>query len=134
VIIDASVALKWVVDEKGSEAAAALAGTSLSAPDLLLVECANALWAKTRRGELTPDEARERVRVLARSPVRLVPLPDLVPAAAELAEELTHPVYDCLYLALAIRHRSPLITADRRFVEAVQGHGRYRSRIRHLDD
>ncbi|HXM70340.1 MAG TPA: hypothetical protein VN970_04350 [Thermoanaerobaculia bacterium] len=42
-VVDASVALKWVIDEEGSEAASALAAESLSAPSLILAECANAL-------------------------------------------------------------------------------------------
>jgi predicted nucleic acid-binding protein len=57
VIVDASVAIKWVVQEEGSDTAAALAGQALSAPTLLTVECANVLWVKARRGELTSAEA-----------------------------------------------------------------------------
>src|SRR6266404_5666664 len=50
-VIDASVALKWVIEEDGSEAATALlVGDVLAAPDFVVIECANVLWAKTRRG------------------------------------------------------------------------------------
>jgi predicted nucleic acid-binding protein len=38
-VVDASVAIKWVIGEAGAEAAAKLAGSQLSAPDILLAEC-----------------------------------------------------------------------------------------------
>jgi predicted nucleic acid-binding protein len=49
-VVDASVALKWVIDEDGSEAAGALLlEEPLAAPDLLMVECANVLWTRGAR-------------------------------------------------------------------------------------
>jgi predicted nucleic acid-binding protein len=56
-VVDASVAVNWVIGEAGGDAAAPLAGTHLSAPDILLAECGSALWAKARRGEIAEDEA-----------------------------------------------------------------------------
>ncbi len=51
VIVDASIALKWVIEEDGSDAAGALLLEQLlAAPVLLTIECANGLWAKARRG------------------------------------------------------------------------------------
>jgi predicted nucleic acid-binding protein len=43
-------------------------------------------------------------------------------AAARLAGDLGHPVYDCMYLALALQEQRPVITADRRFQSVVQNH------------
>ena len=61
VIVDASVALKWVIEEDGSEAAGALLlEEPLAAPDLLIVECANVLWAKARRGHETTSVLMRR--------------------------------------------------------------------------
>jgi predicted nucleic acid-binding protein len=58
VVVDASIALKWVIEEDGSEEAGALLlEETLAAPDLLMIECANVLWAKARRGALTRDLA-----------------------------------------------------------------------------
>ena len=47
-VLDASVAVRWVVPERGSDEAAALLGRSLTwlAPRLLLTEVASALRAK----------------------------------------------------------------------------------------
>ena len=44
--IDASVAIKWVVQEVGTQEALALRSNALLAPDLLILECANTLWKK----------------------------------------------------------------------------------------
>lgn len=98
-VVDASVAVKWVVQEEGSEAAASLIGLELTAPTLFIVECANALWAKSRRGELAPEEMGGRIALLQNAPVELVPSESLIEEATELALRLKHPVYDCIYLA-----------------------------------
>lgn len=50
-VIDASIAVKWVVEEDGTENALALRGrTKLIAPNLLTAECANIFWKKVQRG------------------------------------------------------------------------------------
>lgn len=133
-VVDASVAVKWVVDEVGSEEAAALHGDELRAPDWILAECTNVLWAKSRRRQLTPDEAARRLSLLLEAPLLLSPSRALLDRALALAEELAHPVYDCLYLALALDCRCPLVTADERFVAAVRASGPYGAEIRSLFD
>jgi len=59
-VVDASIAIKWVVAEDGSDVAVGLRRptTAFLAPDLLTIECANILWKKARRAELTPEEAK----------------------------------------------------------------------------
>jgi predicted nucleic acid-binding protein len=58
-IIDASVALKWVLHDADSDKAIALlTSDSLAAPELFWVECANVLWAKARRGQIGAGDAR----------------------------------------------------------------------------
>ncbi len=59
-VIDASVAIKWVIDEPGTAHALALRRHRLSAPDLLVAECAIILWKKVRRGELSDQEAKQQ--------------------------------------------------------------------------
>jgi predicted nucleic acid-binding protein len=120
-IIDASVVPKWVLDEEDSDIAASLKDWDLAAPDLLLAECANVLWTKVRKRELTPEEVVERVQLLQHAPLELVPLEALVREATKLALQLSHPVYDCIYLALAEHRDLPLVTADRGLVDAVRG-------------
>jgi predicted nucleic acid-binding protein len=133
-VVDASVALKWVIDEEGSEAAGELAGDPLSAPSLLLAECANALWAKAQRREVTPQEVFERLDLLRSAPVLLVPIGDLVEDATRLAIDLGNPVYDCLYLALAMRQGARLVTADRRLARAVRANAELTAYLRVLGE
>ena len=58
-VVDASVALKWLVEEEGSEAANRLlqGDHELYAPRLMASEIANALWRKARLGEIGRGEA-----------------------------------------------------------------------------
>jgi predicted nucleic acid-binding protein len=123
-----------VVEEEGSDAAAALVQEKLVAPSLMMAECANALWAKSRRGELSAPEVIERIHFLLSAPVDLVPLEPLVESAAELALELGHPIYDCLYLALARQLNGLLVTADGRFATVVQASERHAGWICRLTD
>ena len=118
VVIDASVALKWVLDELDAAAADALLDETLIAPSLWLVEAANALWRRCQRGEITPDGARDRLEALLTAPVTSLPVEDDLAAALRLATQLRHPVYDCLYLAAALRHDGQVVTADARFLAA----------------
>jgi predicted nucleic acid-binding protein len=115
-VIDASVAIKWVIDEPGTQQALLLRQHrhQLSAPDLLIPECANILWKKVRRQELTADEAMLAARLLQRTDVRLEPMRPLLEATTRLAIALDHPAYDCIYLALAQALACPLVTADER--------------------
>lgn len=115
VVIDASVAIKWVVDEADSDAAVTvLESRSLLSPDLLIAECANILWKKVRRRELTADEAIVAARTLQQADIDILPTRHLMDVATRLAIDLNHAAYDCIYLALAMEHGCPLVTADDR--------------------
>ena len=113
-VVDASVVVKWVVNEPGTPQALALRRRRLYAPDLLAAECANVLWKKVRRNELTESEALFAARLLQRAAVELMPMRALLEPATRLALALDHPAYDCAYLALAESLSCDLVTADRR--------------------
>src|SRR5260370_41709719 len=65
VVVDASIAIKWVLEESDSDRAEALLiewndkGISIYAPNLLVYEITNALYRKVRKGEITLDRAKE---------------------------------------------------------------------------
>lgn len=130
-VIDASVAVKWVVDEDGTEAAFALQAESMTAPALWLLEAGNALWKRVGRGELSPDGAAERLTALGQTPVQTTPVERDLAVALSLATTLNHPIYDCLYLAAAIREDTVVVTDDGRFVRAVAGTA-FEARVRRL--
>ncbi len=113
-VIDASVAVKWVLNEPDSATALGVGRYRLLAPDLLDTECASVLWKSARRGQISAAEATERLAVIAEAPIERMPLPVLLPGAMRLALQCGHPVYDCLYVEAALWTRMPLITADRR--------------------
>ena len=120
-VIDASVAVKWFVDEPGSPAARAVLarGESLLAPDLIVVEASNTAWKKVKRKEMTAEQGEAMVRAIPLFFDRLMPSGSLAARAYVLANQLNHPVYDCLYLALAESEAVELITDDARLVTAV---------------
>ena len=113
-VIDASVAVKWVIDEEGSERALMLRHSRLYAPDVWCSECANVLWKSLRRQELTREEAEAAAALLSAAEIEIVPTRPLMERAVKLAADLAHPVYDCVYLLTAIDLNIPLVTADER--------------------
>ena len=118
IVVDASVAVKWVVNEPRTEAALALRDEELIAPALWLAEAANALWRHVRLGELNRNQALARLSELETAPVASLPIEPHVAKALELATEADHPVYDCVYLALALHQQARVVTDDRRFLAA----------------
>ena len=61
-IVDASVGIKWYVDEPGTaQAVDVLARDDLVAPDLIFAEVGNAFWKRIHRGVSNLDQARRNV-------------------------------------------------------------------------
>ena len=126
VVVDASLALKWVVEEEDTKQATALraewyeAGEVLVAPPIFRPEVTNVLHRKARRGEMNLGEAREAAKYL----VDLVAIAEpmgLYGRALDLAATFRlGAVYDSLYVALAELEGCEMWTADRRLVNAVQ--------------
>ncbi len=131
-VIDASVAIKWVIEEEGTAEALALRHQQLIAPDLIIAECANILWKKARRNELSAEEATFAGRLLANADITLVSTQPLMDAAIEIAVLLDHPAYDCMYLALAERNDLKFVTADTRLIAKGQTFDRFRGRFAEL--
>ena len=128
VVIDASVAIKWVLNEPGRVAAISLlddyeaARIDLVAPGVLMTEVASALAKRCRRRELTPARAEQAFRLLERRQPMAIDQPAHLRMAFSLALSHQVSVWDALYLALAIERRCDLVTADRRFHRSVARH------------
>ena len=119
-VVDSSVAVKWVYAEPGTREALLILdeGVGLTAPALWQLETANVLPRRSRKGRLSGVEVRRRLGYLATVPVTLEEDAALTAEAIGLSLELRHPVYDCLYLALALRERSQVLTAHAPFLKA----------------
>lgn len=136
-VVDASVAVKWLVTESFSDQAARLLDKELLliAPELLFAEATNALWAMCRRGDITRADFSEAVDVLKIAPIAVpIPMRQLAASAARLAADLDHPAYDCFYLALAVQEQHPVVTADQRFHDVVRRHPYLADRVVHVEN
>jgi predicted nucleic acid-binding protein len=128
-VVDCSVAAKWVLAEPGEVEAfrllneQALGELSLIAPDLLLMEFAGLIAKRTRRKQMPVAEATQAFRLMEESELRLFESRPLLGHALDLALNNQMSLWDCVYLALALEHNCPMITADRRLYKA--GIGRH---------
>ncbi len=126
-VVDASLALKWVVEEPYSaEAHVLLHGwrghrRRLLAPALFLYEVTNALAKRMQRHQLTLEEGKERLRFFLESGPLLRQIGTIHPRALELMERFGLPTaYDAHYLALAESQRCECWTADERLWNTVK--------------
>jgi predicted nucleic acid-binding protein len=122
VIVGASVAAKWVMQEPHSDVAQQIldSGMELAAPAHWLGEATNAIWAATRRGDLNGQEAEERTGVLAEAPIETVALNRLAAAAMTIGLRIGVTIYDALYLALAVERAAVLVTDDQCLLRAAR--------------
>lgn len=121
-VIDANVAIKWVLPEIYSDQALSLLDddqNELLVPDFFFSEITNILWKQTQRGELSLNSAEEKLSEIKQVDFAVFESFDLVSQALAIAVEVQQAVYDCVYLALAINHDCQMVTADERFINAV---------------
>jgi predicted nucleic acid-binding protein len=124
--VDGSVAGKWYFAESGHEAADRILEGGISgerellAPDLIVPEFVNLLCRRVRRRECSRAAAAEILALWNLDCPRLWASSDLAAQAFGLANDLDQPVYDCLYLALAIELGASLATADRQLARAAR--------------
>jgi predicted nucleic acid-binding protein len=126
VVIDASLALKRVLQEEHTEDAVALRDhwlenmESVIAPPIFKPEVTNVLHQRVRRGQLSRRDAADMLEILV-SAVAAVEPPSLYSRALTLASELElSSAYDALYLALADSEECEMWTADQRLVRSTQ--------------
>ena len=128
IVVDASVAVKWILPESGRTASLALLrgfveGQSvLLAPRTLTEEVASAMCKRFRRKQLTAEQVRVAFDYFQQRRPVLVDDPGLLGEALDLSLRHRLSLWDCLYLALAMRHRCNLVTADQRLVRSASRH------------
>jgi predicted nucleic acid-binding protein len=121
-VIDSSIAVKWIVGEDDSDLALRLRRLyRFAAPELLTAEAANPILNKFKRGHLTEPEAYAAAELVSQLAIEFYPLQPLAEEATAMAINLRHPVYDCMFLALAAKLDCPVISADSRVVALARG-------------
>ncbi len=119
-VVDASVAVKWlVVEEDSAGARGLLDGEELHAPWLLASEVANAIWRKVRLDQVERGAAGRLLATMSDMPVRWHADETICADATRLAMAYDRPVYDMMYVALAQRIGGRVVTADQRLVNAL---------------
>ena len=131
VVVDASLAVKWLVVEEYTQEANALAlrwsaeDTQMVAPYHMRIEAVNALHKRMVRGEHTFEAVTSGIESLLARDIGLHDVSGLHVRAAELAALLRQgAVYDAHYLALAEALGCEMWTADHRFHRAASASGR----------
>ena len=122
-VVDASVAVRWLFDMEGATQADALLQSkeTLIAPDLVFTEIANATWRMVEFASLSREAATESVLKSSDFFHEIVPCLGLKDRALELSMALRHPAYDCFYLALADQRDCQMVTADEKLVARCAG-------------
>jgi predicted nucleic acid-binding protein len=128
IVVDASVAAKWVLPSKNeplaSEALELLSRYTKGeirfiVPDLFWAECGSILWKAVRQGRLTKDAAGTALESLRDRNFPAVSSWSLLDAAFEIASIFDRTVYDAIYVALAVNSNGEFVTADERLANAL---------------
>jgi predicted nucleic acid-binding protein len=121
-VVDSSVVVKWFVPEIHAEAAQNLLREdfALSAPDLVRAEVGNVLWKKWRRGELSSEVVEGVLGDLEGFTLEIETSEPLLRIAWDVARRFERSCYEGLYVALAVRADSQLVTADRKLYNSLR--------------
>ncbi|MBI5197907.1 MAG: type II toxin-antitoxin system VapC family toxin [Nitrospirae bacterium] len=124
-VIDASVAVQWFFTEADGERYAENAQTILHlilddqlpavVPTLFFSECANVLWKACEWRDYSKKAAVQALQSLYSLGLEVLDETILMEKALELSLRYHCPVYDCLYLAMALEVGGNLVTADEKF-------------------
>jgi predicted nucleic acid-binding protein len=115
-VIDASVAVKWIVGDQPGEGdvdrASALLG-AIARRTVSVIEPVH--WVAEVTGvvvRLKPDRAVAAIALLTHSRFSLTASRASYRRAAQLSEQLDHHLFDTLYHAVALEEGATLVTAD----------------------
>lgn len=127
VVVDASLAVKWVLEEPYTQEAISLLHEwadqqiQIIAPSLLAFEAANAIYKRVSRSQLSLEIARQRLITLLAFGMTFHQPTGIHTRALELAHQFGRPTpYDSHYLALAEREGGECWTADERLWNTVK--------------
>ena len=125
VVVDASVVVKWFVEEEGSDKALRLRDKyidgeiSIIAPELIIFEVLNALYYKRLFSESEMKEISEALEAYSFTLYSLKG--EYAEKTVETAVENGITIYDASYVALAMIRDTYMYTADERLIENLKG-------------
>ena len=113
-VLDASAAVKLYAPEEGAAEMLDLLerGADFTVPDIFPLELASALLRKERGGEVVVGTAQRALLDLDLVGLEVVPHAPILTAAAALASQYQHGIFDCLYLLVAKDRAAPVVTFD----------------------
>ena len=125
IVIDVSAAYSVIIGTPASEhfLSRLESATQVLAPDLFYSEAANTAWKFHHIEDLSPEESRLLVNRAVQLVDLFIPSEILWEKALDLACELSHPTYDCLYLVLARQQKATLLTNDKRLLKLAKAAG-----------
>jgi len=117
--LDASAAVTVALDTAGHRSTydRLVGADAVYAPTLFVTETANALWKYVNAKHMEEESALRLHRETTAMVDRLLDDIGLFPEALALAARLHHPVYDTVYLVVARRTESALITFDKKLAQ-----------------
>ena len=133
-VIDASVAVKWFVNEKDSDMALQLRSSYLNglvelvAPNLILYEVADALRFHPHY-DFTEANLLDSIDALRNMQIAVAPTTDTWLKAFSISLSGNLSIYDAVYIAMAEVLKTRLITSDKGLAERLDGNLRFRVRL-----
>lgn len=123
-MVDSSIALQWVLPGEAADNSYRYVGAAdVTAPDILLIEAANVLAKKVRVEDMTGEIALRALDMISAAVGSFVRSEPLARRALEPSVALSHPVYDCVFLACAEQVGGKLATRDAPFAKRVTERG-----------
>lgn len=119
-VVDCSVAAKWVLPEPDRDRAVRLleqwesGKVTLIAPDLLLAEFASLLAKRIRRKQISAAQARQAFQLMRRCSPRLYETRPRLATALDISIEYHLSLWDSIYVAVASEFDCHFLTADKR--------------------
>ncbi len=122
-VLDASVIAASIFQEELKNHASALLASDCvqMAPAIIIAEVGNVIWKRFRRQEIHEVEAGKIMAGFLRLPLEMTASEKLIESALQIAMQYDRTAYDSLYVALAVKTGSTMITADKRLVNALAG-------------
>lgn len=120
-IVDANVLVKLVVEEEYSENALKLISdqkATLLAPSISYYEVGSVLYKMSRRGIVEKSYVVAAFENLLKLPIEIQEVGSVLPRILDMSLRLELHFYDCLYIHMANKTGSTLVSSDQKLLSA----------------